>query len=175
MVNFYSCPDWFAFPVAQCLALPHFPTMLMVVFFLFSCSQDVSHVLGAAVLSLSTPQGESLESPKNNDNLLGQLLRATTSKSTNNQPTPLVEAKTVYGRHTTFGTVGDNDEKLRTTSNTSAGKFTTPDEDDSVRQPQRPRPPPEPPPPPPRKPKPGTGTNSYQDDDNNNDNTQRAN
>ena len=57
----------------------------------------------------------------------------------NNQQTPPVRAKTVrYGRHTTFGTVEDNDEKLRTTSNTSASKFTTSDEDDSVRQPQRP-------------------------------------
>ena len=52
----------------------------------------------------------------------------------NNQQAPPVREKTVrYGRHTTFGTVGDNDEKLRTKSSTSAGKFTTLDEDDSVR------------------------------------------
>ena len=76
---------------------------------------------------------------------------ATTSKSTNNQPTLSVRAKMVrYGRHTTFGTVGDNDEDFRTIYNTSAGNISTPDEDNSVRQPQRPLPPSKPPPPLPR-------------------------
>ena len=78
-----------------------------------------------------------------------------------NQRTPSDRAKTVrYGRHTTFGTAGDDDKEFRTRNNISAGRVTTPDEDDSVSQPQRPRPPPEPPPPLPRRPKPGTRTNN---------------
>ena len=84
-----------------------------------------------------------------------------TTITMNNQRTPPDRANAVrYGCHTIFGTAGDNDEKFQTRSNTSAVRFTTPDEDDSVRQPQRPRPPPKPPPLLPRRPKPGTGTNN---------------
>ena len=61
----------------------------------------------------------------------------------NNQPTPSDRAKTVhYGRHTTFGSMGDNDNNLRSKNTTSVCGFATPDADDSVHQPQRPLPPP---------------------------------
>ena len=77
----------------------------------------------------------------------------------NNQLTLPVRAKMVcYGRHTTFVTVGDNDEDFRTIRNTSTGNIATPDEDDSVHQSQRPLPTPEPHPPLLRSPNPGTGT-----------------
>ena len=76
----------------------------------------------------------------------------------NKQPTLPVRATTVrYGRHINSGTVGDNDEDIRTTYDTSNNNMPTLDEDNSVRQPQRPLPAPKPPPPLPRSPKPGTG------------------
>ena len=83
---------------------------------------------------------------------------STTFKNTNKQPMPPVRSKTVrYGRHTNFGAAGDNDEYIGTTHYTNNSNMPTPDEDDSVQQPQRPLPPSEPPPPLPRRPKPGTG------------------
>ena len=82
-------------------------------------------------------------------------------KSMNNQQTPSDRPKMAcYGHHITFGTMGDNDEDIRTENYIVDGNIPTPDDDDSVSQPQRPSPPPEPPPPlRPRRTKPGTGTN----------------
>ena len=136
----------------------------------------LKRVQGSTTRKSSTfypPQGESPESSTADNKRRGQLephmngseeagggtKGSTTFKNMNKQLTSPVRTKTVrYGRHTNFGAAGDNDEYVGTTYYTRNSNMPTPDEDDSMRQPQRPLPPPEPPPPLlPCRPKPGTG------------------